>query len=98
MTIEGEPADMRTIALLSLVLSVTAFAAQSRAADDKPFFPLGVWYEGGVGDVRDNVLPVDPKDAAFIYEGNFSDIAAHGVNVFVIPNSPPEHHQLVLDT
>jgi len=89
---------MRTIALLSLVLSMTGSAAILRAAESKPFFPLGVWYEGGVGNVRDNVLPVDPKNAASVYDKNFADIAAHGVNVFVIPNSPPEHHQLVLDT
>ena len=88
---------MRVAVILSVVLSVTALVARSPAAE-KPFFPLGVWYEGGVGDVRDNVLPKDPKEAAGVYDKNFADIAAHGVNVFVIPNSPPEHHKLVLDT
>src|SRR5690242_14918133 len=89
---------MRSIVLLSLALSLSVFAATSLAAEGKPFFPLGVWYEGGVGNVRDNVLPTDPKEAAAVYDKNFADIAAHGVNVFVIPNSPPEHHQFVLDT
>ena len=90
---------MRSIALvLAVVFCLTASAASSQAAEQKPFFPLGVWYEGGVGSVRDNVLPADPKEAAAVYEKNFADIAAHGVNVFVIPNSPPDHHRLVLDT
>jgi hypothetical protein len=61
-------------------------------------FPLGLWYEGGVGDARDNVLPKDPAAAAPIYDKNFADIAAHGINVIVIPNSPPDHHKIVLDT
>ena len=28
----------------------------------------------------------------------FADIAAHGINVVTIPNSPPRHHKIVLDT
>ena len=67
-------------------------------AEEKPFLPLGIWYEGGVGDARDNVLPADPAQAAPIYEKNFADIAAHGINVMTIPNSPPDHHKIVLDT
>lgn len=70
-----------------------------RAADDAtPFFPLGVWYEGGVGNNRDNVLPESPEDAAKVYEQNFADLESHGINVITIPNSPPPHHKLVLDT
>lgn len=60
-------------------------------------FPLGVWYEGGVGGARDNVLPAGPKQAAPVYDRNFADIAAHGVNVVVVPNSPPDHHKPLLD-
>lgn len=59
-------------------------------------FPLGVWYEGGVAEARDNVLPKDPKKAAPIYDRNFADIAAHHINVIVAPNTPPEHHQALL--
>jgi hypothetical protein len=44
------------------------------------------------------VLPADPAAAAPIYEKNFADIAAHGINVISVPNSPPAHHKLVLDT
>jgi hypothetical protein len=84
------------LALLALV-ATSARAAQQMDAPDK-FFPLGLWYEGGVGGARDNVLPADPAAAAPIYEKNFADIAAHGVNVITVPNSPPPHHKLVLDT
>src|SRR5438477_6873416 len=79
-----------------IALSCLMFASTSRG-DDKPFFPLGIWYEGGVGDARDNVLPADPAKAAEVYEKNFADIAAHGINVMTIPNSPPDHHKIVLD-
>jgi hypothetical protein len=83
------------VAILLIVLM--SAATVSRGAE-KPFFPLGLWYEGGVGDARDNVLPADPAKAAASYKRDFADIAAHGINLIVIPNSPPEHHQLVLDT
>jgi len=82
---------MLFVVILAL-LSTTTHAAQA------PFFPLGLWYEGGVGDVRDHVLPTDPAEAAKVYERDFADIEAHGINVITIPNSPPEHHRLVLDT
>src|SRR5215213_6465584 len=81
------------------VLCLVSTVAGAGAAEPKePFFPLGIWYEGGVGDARDNVLPADPAKAAAVYEANFKDIAAHGINVMTIPNSPPDHHKLVLDT
>jgi hypothetical protein len=83
---------------LLLISLCTALFAGSAGAQEKPFFPLGVWYEGGVGDARDNVVPNDPSQAGPIYDKSFADIAAHGINVFVIPNSPPDHHKLVLDT
>ena len=78
------------------VACIFAIVCTNVRADD--FFPLGLWYEGGVGDARDNVLFADPAKAAPIYEKNFADIAAHGINLIVVPNSPPEHHKLVLDT
>jgi hypothetical protein len=71
--------------------------ASGRAPSKDHVFPLGVWYEGGVGNARDNVLPADPKLAAPVYGRNFADIAAHGINVVVVPNSPPDHHKVMLD-
>lgn len=60
-------------------------------------FPLGVWYEGGVGAFRHNLISDDPKAAYDLYLRNFRDIAAHGCNVAVAPNSTPEHHKAILD-
>jgi hypothetical protein len=82
----------------TLFLIVIALLAPVLRAKEPPFFPLGLWYEGGVGDARDNVLPRDLGEAAKVYERDFADIEAHGINVITIPNSPPEHHRLVLDT
>ena len=80
-------------------LTLLALSTASVHADDpEKFFPLGLWYEGGVGNARDNVLPADPAAAATVYDKNFADIAAHGINVIAVPNSPPPHHKLVLDT
>ena len=81
-----------------VVACLALLASPTRADEKETFFPLGLWYEGGVGDARDNVLPADPAAAAPVYEKNFADIAAHGINVITIPNSPPPHHKIVLDT
>src|SRR4051812_20128398 len=90
------------IAIFALALFSAAAAAPAPAPApapaEEPFFPLGLWYEGGVGAARDHVLPEDPASAAALYEKNFADIAAHGINVIAVPNSPPDHHKLVLDT
>ena len=88
---------MKHVILFAALFSLT-LPAFAQEMPPKPVFPLGLWYEGGVGNTRDNVLPADPAKAAEIYEKNFADIAAHNINVVVIPNSPPEHHKLILDT
>jgi len=74
-----------------LLLFLTPLA---RAAD---FFPMGTWYEGGVGAARQNAAPEDPQEAAKMYDRDFADIAAHGLNVVVVPNTPPNHHKPLLD-
>ncbi len=92
---------MHRIAIALAALSAVLFcvpAARARSDGAKPFFPLGIWYEGGVGDARDHVLPAEPAKAAEVYDKNFADVAAHGINVMTVPNSPPDHHKLVLDT
>jgi hypothetical protein len=88
---------MKCFCLVTLALCAL-LTVPVRAEEPEEFFPLGLWYEGGVGDARDNVLPADPTAAAPIYEKNFADIAAHGINVITVPNSPPPHHRIVLDT
>src|SRR5688500_7464332 len=86
---------LSVVALVAMVASPTR--GDATETESEPFFPLGLWYEGGVGDARDNVLPADPSAAAPIYDKNFSDIVAHGISVITVPNSPPPHHKLVLD-
>jgi hypothetical protein len=80
---------------------LAAFAAfycvRATAAGKGPEFPLGVWYEGGVGAFRDDLIPADPALAAPIYLKHFRDMAAHGINCAVVPNTPPDHHQAILD-
>lgn len=89
---------MNSFPAVVVVLVCIVTLTTSLHAADKAMYPLGLWYEGGVGNTRDNVLPEDPEKAAAVYEQNFADIAAHGINLIVVPNSPPAHHKLVLDT
>lgn len=63
----------------------------------KDWFPVGIWYEGGVGGFRDNVIPEDPAQAAAVYKRNFADIAAHGVDAACVPNTQPNHYRPLLD-
>src|SRR5262245_33281574 len=83
---------MKTIATFFLLLSVAlpGFAEENH-------FPLGIWYEGGVGALRQNVIPEDPAEAAKMYDRDFADIAKHGLDVLVVPNTPPAHHKVLLD-
>lgn len=63
----------------------------------KPHITTGVWYEGGEGEFRQNVIPSDSNAASTVYLKNFQDIAAHGVEVAVVPNSPMSHHKSILE-
>jgi len=58
---------------------------------------LGVWYEGGVGAFRHELIPEDPVAAAALYRRNFQDIAAQGLDTVVVPNAEPEHHLALLE-
>ncbi|MBI5705924.1 MAG: hypothetical protein HZC36_02920 [Armatimonadetes bacterium] len=75
--------------------SLLLLAASLTASDD---FPLGVWYEGGAGEFRHNLIPIDPKQAEPLYLANFKDIAAHGCNIAVAPNTTPDHFSSLLDS
>jgi hypothetical protein len=85
------------LAASCLVMASASMAQSTGEARQTTFFPLGLWYEGGVGAARDHVLPEDPSEAARVYDRNFADIAAHGINLIVVPNSPPAHHKVLLD-
>ena len=76
---------------------VAASVPPALASSSGPKFPLGVWYEGGVGAFRDDLIPEDPAQAAPIYLKHFKDMAAHGINCAVVPNTPPAHHKVLLD-
>ena len=80
----------------ALLCSTLPASAQKAPQKSLPF-PIGVWYEGGVGALRQNLIPEDPKQAAFLYRRDFADIAAHGINVVVVANSPPAHYKPLLD-
>ncbi len=87
---------MKSLALFTLALIVSVpVLAQAKSAED---FALGIWYEGGVGAARQYTIPEDPKEAAPLYDRTFKDIAAHNIKIIVVPNSPPDHQKLVLDT
>src|SRR4051812_8096014 len=80
-----------------LSLNSLVFAQTPTALVKAPDFPLGVWYEGGVGAARQNSVPEDPATAAKQYDRDFADMAAHGINCAVVPNTPPLHHKPLLD-
>lgn len=82
----------RAIILLCILLALTATMAAAST-----FFPIGVWYEGGVGAYRNNLISEDPRLAAKEYERDFADMAAHGINCAVVPNTQPNHHKVLLD-
>jgi len=77
-----------------LVFALALFSAEVMAAET---FPIGVWYEGGVGEFRNNLIPEDPAKAAAMYKRDFADMKAHGVNAAVVPNTQPNHHKVLLD-
>lgn len=81
-----------------IIVAVAALIALiSLSADAARMFPIGVWYEGGVGAFRNNLIPDDPSAAAAMYQRDFADMAAHGVNAAVVPNTQPNHHRVLLD-
>ena len=83
---------MKAIVFIAVLVTMAASCASASG-----FFPMGVWYEGGVGEFRDNLIPEDPAKAALMYQRDFADMAAHGVNAAVVPNTQPNHHQPLLD-
>src|SRR5690242_4740352 len=82
----------RFVGIVFLLLLVATWA---RAEDRE--FPLGIWYEGAVGELRQNLIPADPTEAAKMYNRDFADIEAHGIDTVVVPNATPAHHKQLLD-
>ena len=82
---------------LVIVLAAIFVGISAGGAASARLFPIGIWYEGGVGEFRRNLIPDDPAKAASLYKSNFADIAAHGLNAAVVPNTQPNHHKVLLD-
>jgi hypothetical protein len=80
-----------------LVAAIVALVACAGVSASEDRVVLGVWYEGGVGALRHDLIPEDPAAAASLYDRNFRDIAAHGLDTVVAPNSASEHHLALLD-
>lgn len=83
-------------AMIAAVLAAS-MCCSAGAVGKGPAFPLGVWYEGGEGAFRFDLIPADPAQAAPIYLKHFRDLGAHGINCAVVPNTPPSHHKALLD-
>src|SRR5437763_471552 len=94
---DKDEATMKRFVSIAVAVLLSALVSPARAADQSGEFPLGIWYEGGVGPLRQNLIPADPAEAAKMYQRDFADIAAHGINVVVVPNTPPAHHKVLLD-
>lgn len=52
---------------------------------NKPFFPVGVWFEGAPSIAG---YPADPAGAKAYYDRAFADLKAHGFNCAAVPNCP----------
>ena len=83
---------MRAIVILVVILTCIASIAGA-----SQFFPVGVWYEGGVGAFRNDLIPDDPAPAAKDYQRDFANMASYGINAAVVPNTQPNHHKALLD-
>lgn len=61
----------------------------------KPFFPIGVWFEG-------NPLwggyPNSVAGAKAYYDRCFADMAAHGINTVAVPNCPESLWEMLLQS
>ena len=66
-----------------LVQSVRKWPALNYA--NKPFFPVGVWFEGNPAWAG---YPGDPVGAKRYYDRGFADLAAHGFDTVAVPNCP----------
>jgi len=68
----------------------------------KEVFPIGVWFDGRVEGINCpegyHNVPAGQDKASAYYEENFTDIKAHGIDIVVIPNTPPEYRETLLST
>lgn len=64
-------------------------------------FPIGIWMDGRVEGINCPPgcvnVPRDLTQAEAYYEKAFTDIRDHNIEMVVLPNTPPEYRQLLLD-
>jgi len=67
----------------------------------KDYFPIGVWYDGRVEgiNVPDGCtnVPAGLDNAEQYYKKTFKDIRRRGLEVVVIPNTPPDYRDTLLN-
>jgi hypothetical protein len=70
---------------LILACGITSAGSGGNSRSPRPFFPIGVWFEGSPdwGGYPDN-----PAGAKVYYDRCFADLAAHGFNTATVPNCP----------
>jgi len=66
----------------------------------KDIFPIGVWFDGAVDGINCpdgyHDIPRDKREAEKHYEAYFTDIKNHGIDIVVIPNTPPDYREILL--
>ena len=86
---------------ISVGLSLAGSDAKCSAQNlMKNIFPVGIWYDGRVEGINCGEgfvdVPFGLKNARAYYEKTFKDIKAHGIDIVVIPNTPPQYRQTLL--
>ncbi len=81
--------------------SSSASATQGKTLPSmKAIFPIGVWFDGRVEGINCpegyHNVPKGLEAAARYYEANFTDIRNHGIEIVVIPNTPPDYRETLL--
>ena len=92
--------------LLAVSLTSGLYAAETSGNDAtstnamKKVFPIGVWFDGRVEGINCpdgyHNVPKDMKAAKEYYQRNFQDIHDHGIQVIVVPNTPPDYRETLL--
>jgi hypothetical protein len=89
--------------MVLLVLLVTLFAISfSKENAMKTIFPIGIWFDGRVEGINCPPgyinVPYGLESARIYYDRSFRDIKQLGIDIVVIPNTPPEYRETLLNT
>ena len=79
----------------------TPAAKSATQARVRGMFPIGIWMDGRVEGINCPPgcvnVPRDLTQAEAYYGKAFTDIRDHDIEIVVVPNTPPEYRQLLLD-